>query len=213
MANIFNEVDEDIRKERYQNLWSKYGKYLIGSIVLIILIFSTTQYLKSKKISDNKKILDTYFSAVESIEKNELDLAIRDLKNVYSQKNNILSAISGYKISEIYLKNDEKEKSLLALDEIISNASLELIYRELALYKYIMIDFDNINPSYIEDKVNSIKTPETILTLYFEQIIAIKHLTLGNINKANLILTSLLLNEDTPYDLRIRLDKLIQIAK
>ena len=29
MANIFNEVDEDIRKERYKKLWSSYGKYLL----------------------------------------------------------------------------------------------------------------------------------------------------------------------------------------
>ena len=69
MANIFNEVDEDIRKERYQNLWSKYGKYIIGFLVLIVTIFSLTQYLQSKNISDNKKILDTYFTAIESIEK------------------------------------------------------------------------------------------------------------------------------------------------
>ena len=45
MANIFNEVDEDIRKERYQNLWSKYGKYVIGFLILIVIIFSLSQYL------------------------------------------------------------------------------------------------------------------------------------------------------------------------
>ena len=66
MANIFNEVDEDIRKERYQNLWSKYGKYVIGFLILIVIIFSLTQYLQSKNISDNKNILDIYFTAVES---------------------------------------------------------------------------------------------------------------------------------------------------
>ena len=59
MANIFNEVDEDIRKERYQNLWSKYGKYVIGFLILIVIIFSLSQYLQSKNISDNKKILDS----------------------------------------------------------------------------------------------------------------------------------------------------------
>ena len=71
MANIFNEVDEDIRKERYQSLWTKYGKYLISFIVFIILIFSASQYFKSKKISDNKKILDIYFSAAENDEKKQ----------------------------------------------------------------------------------------------------------------------------------------------
>ena len=36
MANIFNEVDEDIRKERYQSLWNKYGKYLVGFIIFLV---------------------------------------------------------------------------------------------------------------------------------------------------------------------------------
>ena len=49
MVNIFNEVDEDIRKEKYKKLWSKYGKYLIGFILSIVLIFSLSQYLETKK--------------------------------------------------------------------------------------------------------------------------------------------------------------------
>ena len=212
MVNIFNEVDEDIRKEKYQNLWIKYGKYLIGFIVLIVLIFSTTQYLQSKKISDNKKILDIYFSAAESMEENQLDAAIQNLENVYIEKNKVLVAFSGYKLSEIYLKNDEKEKALITLDKIISNIALDSIYRELALYKYIMIDFDNLELGYIDEKLNSIKTPKRILAPYFQEIIGIKHLTLGNINKAKTIFNALELNENTPFDLRIRLDKLIQIA-
>ena len=212
MVNIFNEVDEDIRKEKYQNLWRKYGKYLIGFIVLIVLIFSSMQYLQSKKISDNKKILDVYFSAVESMEENQLDTAIQSLENVYIEKNKVLVAFSGYKLSEIYLKNDEKEKALATLDMIISNISLDSIYRELALYKYIMIDFDNLELNYIDEKLNSIKAPKRILTPYFQEIIGIKHLTLGNINKAKSIFNDLVLNENTPFDLRIRLDKLIQIA-
>ena len=39
MANVFNEVDEDIRKERYQNLWSNYGKYIIAFLMLIVIGF------------------------------------------------------------------------------------------------------------------------------------------------------------------------------
>ena len=49
MVNIFNEVDEDIRKEKYKKLWSKYGKYLIGFILSIVVIFSLIQYFETKK--------------------------------------------------------------------------------------------------------------------------------------------------------------------
>ena len=86
MVNIFNEVDEDIRKERYQSLWNKYGKYVISLIVLIIVIFSLSQYSKQKNITDNKKLLDIYYSAAEKIEINQYELANKSLEKVYNEK-------------------------------------------------------------------------------------------------------------------------------
>ena len=212
MANIFNEVDEDIRKERYQNLWSKYGKYVIGFLILIVIIFSLSQYLQSKNISDNKKILDIYFTAVEAIEKNKFDSANQGLETVYNDKNKVLSAISGIKLSQTYLKNNQRDKALSILENIYNNKSLEPVYRELALYKYIVINFENIEVDSIENMVKSVEVSVKSFSWYFQEIIGIKHLTLGDTKKANSIFTSLSLDKDTPFDLKIRLDKLIQIA-
>tara|TARA_B100000787_G_scaffold88001_1_gene64995 strand:- start:145 stop:786 length:642 start_codon:yes stop_codon:yes gene_type:complete len=212
MANIFNEVDEDIRKERYQNLWSNYGKYIIAFLMLIVIAFSLTQYFQAKNISDNKAILDMYYSAAEGIEKNQLDFANNEFEIVYNQKNKMLAALSGFKMSETYLNNNQKEEAILLLEKIVDNRSLESIYRELALYKYIMINFENIDISSIEKKIVSIGVNKNILHPYFQEIIGIKYLTAGNIEKANSVFIDLLLNEDTPFDLKMRLDKLIQIA-
>ena len=93
-----------------------------------------------------------------------------------------------------------------------NNKSLEQIYRELALYKYILINFENIQIKEIEDVKNSINTNKIILEPYFQEIFGIKLLTLGNFEKANSIFTELSLDEKTPFDLKTRLEKLIQIA-
>ena len=212
MVNIFNEVDEDIRKERYQSLWNKYGKYVISLIVLIIVIFSLSQYSKQKSIIDNKKILDIYYSAAEKIEINQYDLANKSLEKVYNEKNKTLSALSGFKLTETLIQDNQKEKALLFLEEMYNNKSLEQIYRELALYKYIIINFENIQIKEIENIANSITTNKIILEPYFQEIFGIKLLTLGNIERANSIFTELSVNENTPFDLKVRLEKLIQIA-
>ena len=212
MANIFNEVDEDIRKERYQSLWNKYGKYVISLIVLIIVIFSISQYSKQKNIIDNKKLLDIYYSAAEKIEINQYELANKSLVKVYNEKNKTLSALSGFKLAEILIQDNQKEKALLFLEEMYNNKSLEQIYRELALYKYIIINFENIQIKEIENIANSITTNKIILEPYFQEIFGIKLLTLGNIERANSIFTELSVNENTPFDLKVRLEKLIQIA-
>ena len=38
MADIFREVDEDIRRERYSKLWKRYGKYVIAGAVAIVVL-------------------------------------------------------------------------------------------------------------------------------------------------------------------------------
>lgn len=37
MADIFNEIDEDVRRERYEQLWKRYGNYVIGAALLVVL--------------------------------------------------------------------------------------------------------------------------------------------------------------------------------
>jgi hypothetical protein len=36
VSDIFREVDEDVRRERYQKLWERYGVYIIGACVLLV---------------------------------------------------------------------------------------------------------------------------------------------------------------------------------
>ena len=212
MANIFNEVDEDIRKERYKKLWSRYGKYLIGFIILIVLIFSINQYLVSKNISDNKKLLDIYFAAAENIEKSQFQLANESLNKIYNSKNTTLAAFSAFKLSESYFMNNDNINATTVLENIFNNNSLETIYRELALYKYIMINFDVLDINDIESKVSIINDKESQLKPYFEELLGIKYITKGNKTKASFIFDELSASENTPFDLKVRLEKLIQIA-
>ena len=212
MANIFNEVDEDIRKERYKKLWSRYGKYLIGFIILIVLIFSINQYLVSKNISDNKKLLDIYFAAAEDIEKSQFQLANESLNKIYNSKNTTLAAFSAFKLSESYFMNNDNNNATTVLENIFNNNSLETIHRELALYKYIMINFDVLDINDIESKVSIISDKESQLKPYFEELLGIKYITIGNKSKASFIFDELSSSENTPFDLKVRLEKLIQIA-
>jgi hypothetical protein len=38
MSDIFREVDEDIRREQYKKLWDRFGIYVIGLAVLIVVV-------------------------------------------------------------------------------------------------------------------------------------------------------------------------------
>src|SRR5487761_1006494 len=37
VADIFNEVDEEVRREQLKKLWERYGTYLIAVCVLVVI--------------------------------------------------------------------------------------------------------------------------------------------------------------------------------
>ncbi|MFK7867027.1 MAG: tetratricopeptide repeat protein [Alphaproteobacteria bacterium] len=56
MADIFNEIDEDLRKDRAKQVWQKYGKkFIAGAIVIVIAVsgFTAYQYWNMQQIYDS----------------------------------------------------------------------------------------------------------------------------------------------------------------
>ncbi len=39
MGDIFREIDEELRHERYEKLWKSYGKYAVAAIFAVVLVF------------------------------------------------------------------------------------------------------------------------------------------------------------------------------
>jgi len=59
VADIFREVDEDLRHERYQKLWRQYGRYVIGVAVAIVVVVAGyegwTGYVRSQRAAEGAR--------------------------------------------------------------------------------------------------------------------------------------------------------------
>lgn len=69
MAEIFHEVDEDVRRERYGKLWKTYGKYVAGAIVGIVVatvaVVGWRQYQQSQREVEGQRFAAALALAVE----------------------------------------------------------------------------------------------------------------------------------------------------
>ena len=57
MADIFDEVSEDLRKDQYKQIWLKYKKIIISFIFIFVVSISAFKYIEyyqeKKKIGDS----------------------------------------------------------------------------------------------------------------------------------------------------------------
>ena len=45
MADVFDEVDEELRRDRAEKLWKKYGAYVMGAAVAIVVAAGAYSFL------------------------------------------------------------------------------------------------------------------------------------------------------------------------
>ena len=198
MANIFREVDEDIRKERYKNLLKKYGLYVAFIIIFIVAALSSIQIYNSYIVSSNEKNFENYISIVESFPEDAIEqLAALD------KSNNFLNGMSLLKQSDILILNDEIGKATSLLENIFDNKSLSNIHREIAIYKILMINFDELKNDeflYYQDKVTKNKD------VYFliEELHALKMILNDEISDAIIKLKNLSTNINVPQEIKSR---------
>ena len=82
MSDVFQEVDEDIRQERYKTIWKRYRYYFISIIMVLIIAVATNAFLRHENFKKVNERSDKFFNAV-SISNSNSDEALK-LLNEFS---------------------------------------------------------------------------------------------------------------------------------
>jgi hypothetical protein len=75
VSDIFHEVEEEVRRERYAKLWKQYGDYVIAAIALVILAAAGFQLWRYYQHKAQLKASQEYAAAEALLQANRADEA------------------------------------------------------------------------------------------------------------------------------------------
>src|SRR5260221_11915817 len=78
MSDIFREIDEDLRRDNFAKLWQRYGQYVVGLAVIVILVTAAAVGWREYQSRVQRAESVRYAAAVELAQKNQLGRAADD---------------------------------------------------------------------------------------------------------------------------------------
>ncbi len=63
MSDIFREVEEDVRRERFEKLWKAYGSYAIAALMLLFAGIAGWQFWQRHEMQERQKTSDAFIAA------------------------------------------------------------------------------------------------------------------------------------------------------
>ena len=207
MANIFREVDEDIRKERYINLFRKYGVYVIAIIVIIVGTLAGIQFYSGYQVNKNEMLFAEYINIIE----NNSDDTLEKLSDSGETSNLFLNGMYLLKRSDLLVASGQIDQATLLLSEAIENNTLNKIHNDVAIYKLLMINIETLSLEEIKSYQNKLISEVDAFYLT-EELIAIKFLIEGQKEDAIKKFSELSTNNSVPIEIKNRSAVFIKIA-
>jgi hypothetical protein len=134
LADIFREVEEDIRRDRLQHLWDKYGIYLIGFVVGIIALTSLVVGWRAYTQSQAEEASKAFASAVAEAAKEGTDAAAI-FSDLADEAPSGYASLARLRAAGALAEAGEIDQAIAAYDAVSADSGADDILRDLAKVK------------------------------------------------------------------------------
>ncbi len=132
MADIFREVDEDIRQERYEKLWKRYRWWLLG--LVIALIGAVAAYVIIDKRNDSLRREEglRFAAALSELEAGRPKEAAAQFKALAEDTDSGYLALARLRAADALAAAGDRTAAVALYDELSRDSQANLRYRELS---------------------------------------------------------------------------------
>jgi len=144
MADIFDEVSEDLRKDQYKQIWLKYKKIIISLVSIFVLSVIAFKYIQHYQEKKKIEVATLYFNGLNEIKNKNYDKAEDIFKEIIKSADLGYTVLSHFKLASIYLNKKDFQSMEKNYNKIINLDKINKSYKEYALFLKIT-NSPNIN--------------------------------------------------------------------
>lgn len=207
MSELFDEVDEEVRREQLKKLWDKYSLYFIALMVLVVAAvggWRGYQYLEAKKAAEAGAVFEKAVELSEQGKHAEAETAFADLA---------AKAPSGYRtLARLRAAAEASARDPKAAakmyDDIAADSSVGSDWRDLARIRAAGLLVDSASYADIQQRLETSAEPKSTFRHSAREILALSAWRNNDMTAARKWVDAIAEDGETPPGLRSRAEAL-----
>jgi hypothetical protein len=204
LSDIFNEVDEDLRRDRAERLWKKYGNYVLAAAVAIVAATAGWTWWTDHQRRQAAAEGDRFFAALAQMDPAQPGAAAEKFAAIGRE------AKSGYRtvslLNEAGLKARAKdvEGALALYRSVAADGAADPDLRDAATLLGALVAIETLKPTEIDAMLAGLQRDGSAWRFTALEISAVAALRSGNAARARELYTRVADDPAAPASLRAR---------
>ncbi len=205
---FFEEVDEEVRNEKFKQLINKYGGFLLTVLILALSFAVGYEKIGEWRIRKAEQKNVQYVQAVSP--RSDYESNIVELENIVATEQGLYKDMARLQIANILLDNGQTEKALDDLAQLYQDANTTNKIKEIAAVKLATYKIDTAAYSEIENLLSSIVQNENSSWQNMaKELLAMSAIQNKDYNTAKRIYQELLTNNAISDEFRARINDML----
>ena len=213
MADLFQEIDDELRQDKASRLWRVYGKYVVAAAIVIIISVGGYKFWQQKQLDDGEKASIAYEAALERSASGDHNGAIDQLNAEELGTVAGYAALSQMQKANLAMKINDFEAALITFKDIAENDNYPQSIKDWASFRYAAVRVEKQIDSNAPADLDSLIATDSPWRFLAKEIKAIRGIETGNKSAAKAIFSELADDENAPERLRVRAAEFLKVLQ
>jgi len=205
---FLREVDDELRREQIQSMWKRYGRYMLGAVLLALAAFAAFLFWRAHSQQQAEKRGEDMSAAIADIQAGRKTEAGQKLDAL------IADGGTGYAVTALFAKaalaagkGDSKTAAGIYAG-VAADESVAQPFRDVALIRQTLTEYDSLKPQQVIDRLKPLTQPDNGFFGTAGELTAMALLQLNRPAEAGRLLAAVAQDKNSPATLRARAERL-----
>ena len=204
MSDIFEEVSDDVRTDRYQKVGKKYGYWFIGAAGAVIVLTAAYQGWKAYETAKNEAEAVRFVAAMQQVAAGNPGPAVTAFEAIQKSSTPGYATLARLQKAAALFKAGDRRESVATYDEISADTKLDRTMRDYAALLAAEALVDTTDMATMERRLTPLLGNDNPWRYSARELLALAALKRADLDRARKEFAVLTDDPNTPQGVRAR---------
>jgi hypothetical protein len=202
--SFLREIEEELRRERYEKIWKQYGTYFLIAGVLIVFGVLGYKYMESSRIAAAQSSGQRYEDALTLAAEGKEGSATKEFETLAAEGTGGYRALARLQLAGALLKDGKKSEALAAYEALANDGGADELLRSYAALQVAALRLGEADFTEMQNRLNPLMGDESPWRYSARELMGLAAFKAGKSDEARTLLTPLLVDQKTPQSINER---------
>lgn len=211
MTDIFKEVDEDLRREQLKKLWDRFGPYVIGLAILIVVATAGIRGWEYWQEKQAQATGDRFLAALDLATQGKHQEAITALKAVEANGSGSYPILAKFRIASELAASGNAKDAVAEYDAIAARGDASEAIKTLARLRAAAMLVDTISVDDLQKRIGDLASTGNVWRHNARELLGLDAWRTGDYQAARKYFDEINNDQEAPGDLRQRAQVMLSL--